>query len=161
MKPTASSTLLVAATMGGVALWATEYVLLSVGRPVLVPPLTWGVAFGLLGIIILVAAWPIRAHALAPEPATRVDPFYATRVVLLAQASALTGAGFTGGGVGVLVFFLTRPVLSSAALWLSVLALLGAILLMVGGLVAQKWCTLPPDSTDVEGSALPEGEPGR
>jgi hypothetical protein len=87
-----------------------------------------------------------------------VDPFYATRVVLLAKAGSLAGSALTGVGIGFLIFFASRPVVSSDALWPSIVAVVGALVLIVSALIVERWCTLPPDSPESGDDAVPEGE---
>ena len=158
MTHTRTSTMVMCALMGAVVTGAGQWLLVTTGEPALVPPVTWGVALAALGVILLVLAWPIRKHVRSSTPSGIVDPFYATRVLLLSKAGALAGAGFTGVALGFIGFFVTRPVLSSEAVWPSTLALVGALVLMVSGLVAERWCTVPPDSHESSSEALPEGE---
>lgn len=148
--------MVILAIIGGVVAWALQGVLGMLGQPVIVPPWSWGVGLGLLGALLLGIAWPIRQRLHSGTRSDLLDPFYATRVVLLAKSSTLSGAVFLGGALGVGVFFLMRPVVTPDNLWASAAALLGAILLMGGGIAAERWCTLPPDSTS--GSALDEPE---
>lgn len=158
MTHTSSTTLIMAALMGGVLGWAGQWALVSSGNPALIPPVTWGVAVATLGAVILALAWPIRVQVRAQVRISPVDPFYATRVVLLAQAGAVGGAALAGVALGCVVFFLGRPVLSGEGLWLSALAVVGAIVLAVCALIAERWCTLPPDSSDPGTGGVPEGE---
>jgi hypothetical protein len=75
-----------------------------------------------------------------------VDPFYATRVVMLAKASALGGGLLTGGGIGLLVYLLSRSVAPGVgSLGLTIAALVGAVVLLAGGLIAELMCRIPPD----------------
>lgn len=145
MKPTSALPLVILGGVGVVAGWVTEIMLVSSGRPSLVPPLTLGVALALIGGLLIIGALPVY-RVVRRLPGASVDPFYATRIVLLAKASSLTGALLTGVAAAVLVFLLTRsvvPVASSIAM--AAVALVGASLLLAGGLIAEKMCTLPPD----------------
>lgn len=158
MTHTRPTTMVIVAIIGGVVAWALDGVLSALGQPVIVPPWSWGVGLGLLGTLILAIAWPIRQRLHVTPRRDLVDPFYATRVVLLAKSTSVAGSVFVGAAIGVGIFFLTRPVVTEDTLWASAGALLGAILLMVGGITAERWCTLPPGSS--EGGALgqPEGD---
>jgi hypothetical protein len=151
-------TMVILAIIGGVAAWALEGVLSALGQAVIVPPWSWGLGLGLLGALVLSIAWPIRQRLHSASGRELLDPFYATRVVLLAKSTTVAGSLFLGAALGVGVFFLTRPVVTEETLWASAGALVGAILLTGTGLAAERWCTLPPDST--QGSALeaPEGD---
>lgn len=159
MKPTSLLGVLGAGVIGAIALWAIGRLVIASGQPAIVPPLTWSVALAVLGLVIVALAWPIRRRLASPSRQAPVDPFYATRVVLLAKSSALAGATFAGGAGGLLLVFLQRPVAAGIPLWLTVAAIAGAIVLTVGGVVAERWCTLPPDSPDDESVASPQGEP--
>jgi hypothetical protein len=158
MTQTRPTTMVTLAIIGGVVAWALEVVLSALGQPAIVPPWSWGVGLGLLGALVLAIAWPIRQRLHLAPRRDLLDPFYATRVVLLAKSTSVAGSLFLGAAMGVGIFFLTRPVVTEDTLWASAMALLGAILLMVGGTTAERWCTLPPDSA--QGSALeaPEGD---
>lgn len=93
-----------------------------------------------------------RVDEAAPK---RVDPVYAVRVLAFAKASSLAGSVLAGGSAGVLVFVLTRPVIAQGLLPESIAGVVGAVVLLVAGLVAESWCLLPPDSRDARHAAAP------
>ena len=139
------------AVLGGAALWFVETALAASGRPVLIPPFTLAVALLLIGVIIVVMAWPVRRVARG-DRSKRVDPFYATRVVMLAKASSLGGALLAGGGLGIASYLLSRSVLPAVgSVTMGIATAAGAILLLVAGLVAEHWCAIPPDDDDPQG----------
>ncbi|MGK2939293.1 MAG: DUF3180 domain-containing protein [Solirubrobacteraceae bacterium] len=150
MTRTKPLTLVLLAVLGATVLWFTQVALATGGRPVLIPPFTLAVALVLIGVIIVAMAWPVWRVSRRVAGA-RVDPFYATRVVMLAKASSLSGAILAGGGTGVVGYLVTRSVLPPAG---SIATAVGAILLLVAGLIAEHWCTIPPDDEDRTG--LPE-----
>ena len=79
-------------------------------------------------------------------PDARIDPFYATRVVMLAKASSLGGALLTGAGIAVAAYLLSRSVLPGVgSVVLAFASAAGAAILLVAGLVAEHMCTIPPD----------------
>lgn len=158
MTHTRPVTIVIVAIIGGVGSWALEGVLSALGEPAIVPPWSWGFGLTLLGVLVVAVAWPIRQRLQSTSQGNLLDPFYATRVVLLAKSTAVAGALFLGAAVGIGVFFLTRPVVAEDTLWSSAGALIGAILLMGSGLLAERWCTLPPHSTGESGREAPEGE---
>jgi hypothetical protein len=160
MKHTSARSLIIAAFIGAGVVWLIEVLLVSVGEPMLVPPRTWSAALVILGGAIMALAWPIRSWVQGNTTGSIVDPFYATRVVLLAKSMSVGGAGVMGGALGILVFLVSRPVLSPDGLWLSGAAVVGAIVLMVGGMVAERWCTLPPGTSEGDTLVAPEGESG-
>jgi hypothetical protein len=96
---------------------------------------------------VVALALPVRRASRAAVR-TPIDPFYATRVVLLAKASSFTGALLGGAAVGIVVELLARPVASGGTLWGGVAMLVAAVVLLVAGLVAEWFCTVPPDDED-------------
>ena len=56
-----------------------------------------------------------------------------------------------GFGIGITLFLLTRSVVPAAdTVWLALATAIGAALLLAGGLVAEAFCTLPPDDPEAE-----------
>jgi Na+/melibiose symporter-like transporter len=140
--------LVLLAVLGGGATWLLQTALASAGQPVLIPPFTLAVALTLIGVIMVVMALPVR-RVTRGTARKRVDPFYATRVVMLAKASSLSGALLAGGGLGIAGYLLTRSVLPGVgSVTMAFATALGAILLLVAGLVAENMCTIPPDDDD-------------
>lgn len=147
MKRTKVSTLLLLVAIGAVGAGLVQAVLASVGRPIIIPPFTLPVALAAIGVIVVLMAAPIRRMVRGTSsPRGPVDPFYATRVVMLAKASALGGGLLTGGGVGLLVYLLSRSVAPGVgSLRLTIAAVIGAAVLLAGGLIAETMCRIPPD----------------
>ena len=152
MSRTSPTSLLVLFLIGAGAGWLVELMLVGSGRPSLVPPFTLGTALGLIGILVVVLALPVW-RVVRRVAGAKVDPFYATRIVLLAKASSLAGSLLTGLAAAVVVFLLTRSVVAAAgSVGMAVVTLVGAALLLIGGLVAEKMCTLPPEDEERPGS---------
>lgn len=148
--------LLVLAVLGGAVMWFVETALAASGRPVLIPPFTLALALVLIGVIIVIMAWPVRRVARG-DRSRRVDPFYAARVVLLAKASSLGGALLAGGGIGIAGYLLSRSVLPAVgSVTMGVATAVGAILLLVAGLIAEYWCTIPPEDDDTKRPGTPD-----
>jgi len=140
--------LLLLALLGGGAGWFLETLLVSAGSPAFIPPYTLAVVLAAIGVIVVFVARPVY-RAVRRTATTRVDPFYATRAVVLAKASSLTGALFGGVAAGVLVFLLTRSVVpAGGAVAMTIVTIAGSVILLAGGLIAEKMCTLPPDDDD-------------
>lgn len=145
MTRTRPATLVLLAVAGGAFGWLVEMMLVAMGSRAVVPPLTLTFTLVVLAAVALALAWPVR-QSVRGKVRRRVDPFQATRVVVLAKASSLSGALLTGVGAGVLAFLASRPVVASTdALWLAAAAAAGALVLTTAGLVAEAWCTIPPD----------------
>jgi hypothetical protein len=150
--------LLVAVALLGAALgWLLETALVASGRAAFIPPVTLAAALALIAVIVVVMAVPVF-RVVRGTAKSRIDPFYATRVVLLAKATSITGALLGGAAVAVLVYLLTRSVTPpTASLGLAIATVVAGVLLLVGGLVAEKMCTLPP-SDDDDTTTLPASQ---
>jgi hypothetical protein len=145
MTRTHPATLVLLAVAGGALGWLTEMMLVAMGSRAVVPPLTLTVTLVALAAVALALAWPIR-QSVRGKVRRRVDPFQATRVVVLAKASSLCGALLAGAAAGMFTFLASRPVVASTdSLWLAAIAAVSALVLMTAGLVAELWCTIPPD----------------
>ena len=134
--------------LGFTVAWFTQTVLVSMGRAVVIPPVTLAIALVGIGVIIVVMALPVRRVARRVAGAS-IDPFYATRIVMLAKASSLAGALLGGAGLGIVVYLLTRSVVPDlGSITTAVAAAVGALVLLIGGLVAEHMCSLPPDDKE-------------
>ncbi|MGV8886387.1 MAG: DUF3180 domain-containing protein [Microbacteriaceae bacterium] len=154
MTPTRIPVLLVLAAIGAAIGWILEAGLVAMGRAIAVPPVTLAVSLALVAVIIVAMAMPVY-RVVRGTATKRVDPFYATRVVVLAKASSLAGALLSGGGLAILGFVLSRsivPAVGSVAL--TVATAVCAVGMLVAGLVAEKMCTLPPREDDMNSPQL-------
>jgi len=148
MKRTRPTSLIGLGVLGLVVGFLGEFAAASSGLAVFVPPLTLPITLVAVAIIVVAFAVPIR-RAVRGRSSRRIDPFQATRIVVLAKACGLSGALLTGAGIGILIFIFTRDVLpASNAVLLTALGTAGAVVLLVAGLVAEYFCTLPPDDKD-------------
>ncbi len=157
MKHTRVTTLIMLAVVGAAAGALLELALVSSGRPIVNPPFTLAIALAVIGGIVVTLAIPILRMTRATT-APRIDPFYATRVLMLAKACAMTGALLVGGGVGVLVYLLTRTVIGVGSVTQAIAAIIGAGVLLAGGLIAEHMCRVPPEDDDKNG---PGKEPAK
>ena len=158
MKTTRVGSLVGLAVIAGLVSYLAEALLVRLGEPQFIPPITLGVALVFIGVIIPAMAWPVRKLTRATDDSPKsapVDPFYATRVLLLAKAGALTGAVLAGIGLGIVGFVVTRAVLAFTPLVLTLISVVGGVVLSVGGVIAERWCQVPPADSD----GLEEGEP--
>jgi hypothetical protein len=136
------------AAFGFVVGFLLEYGLEAYGRPLLVAPLTMPFTLVVVAAVVLGVAIPIR-RTVTGKRNGRIDPFRATRIVVLAKASSLVGALLTGASLGVVVYFTTRPVLPAiGSMWLAIASCVGAAVLTTAGLIAEHLCTLPKDEDD-------------
>jgi hypothetical protein len=148
MRPTRASTLIGVAVVAAVAGYAVDAILTSRQAPSLLMSVPLGITLLFIGIALLFMAVPVRRHARGTA-ARRVDPLYATRVVLLAKASSICGALFGAFALGLVVYLLTRSVLPSLGSTLpNAVALGGGLVLTVCALVAERMCIAPPPEDD-------------
>lgn len=108
-----------------------------------VPALAWA-AILLIGVLVGVLGWNVRQYTRGRRP--RMDLLLAARTVVLATASAYTGAVLSGWYaaqilvvVGDLHIDARRVVAVSAGV-----AALCALALAVVGLLVERWCEVPP-----------------
>lgn len=149
MKRTRLGTLLTLLVVGFGGGLLTQMVLSSSGRPGVIPPYTLALVLVVIGVLVVLLALPVRRSVRgAAEKKRPVDPFYALRVLVLAKASALTGALGLGVGSGFVAFMLTRSVTTAETVGSAAAMVAGALVLLVGGLVAESMCRLPPDDGD-------------
>ena len=148
MKRTQPGTVILLVLVGLVFGFLLEVTAVATGSPILILPITLPIALVVIGVAVALLAWPIR-QATRGKPGRRVDPFMAMRVAVLAKASAFSGALFLGAGLGIVLYVLTRSVVPTVtSVWLAIGMAVGAALLLTGGLVAEHFCTLPPDDDD-------------
>ena len=144
MRRTSVVSLIVIGVVAAAGAWMLQLGLAASGRPVLVPPFTLPLALGAIGAIVVSLAVPIRRMTRG-SMTSPVDPFFATRIVMLAKASALSGALLSGVALGLLIHLLTRAVVPAiGSLAPSIAAIVGAAVLLACGLVAEHMCRIPP-----------------
>ena len=145
MTKTRPLVLVLYAVIGAAVGWLLEAVLDSNGFGVLVPPFSLAITVAVIGAFVVVLAIPVR-RAVRERKTHRVDPFYATRVVVLAKASSIFGSLLLGAALGILVFVLTRTTITGVgSIFPSTAAVIGSIVLLVCGLVGENMCSIPPD----------------
>lgn len=154
MTRTRLSRLVALAAAGAIAGLLGQLGLGALGLSKLIPAPSLAVTLVLVAAVVVALAVPVRRATRGPVR-RRVDPFYATRVVVLAKASAVAGALLAGAGAGMLVELLVRPVSTPDAVWRTGAMLAAAGVMLVAGLVAESMCTVPPG--DDEGDP-PGGE---
>lgn len=114
----------------------------------------------LVGAAAIALAVPVR-RSTRGNPEHRVDPFYATRVVVLGKASALGGALIAGVGLGLVLELAFRSGGPGADAYLRVFSVLaGGLALLAGGLIAEFLCTVPPPDEDDPDAGPPTATAG-
>jgi uncharacterized protein DUF3180 len=114
-------------------------------------PLAAGLPFAVLGAAEAIGGTALRSRIRDRTGARPVDPLMATRAVLVARASAQAGAIMTGAWVGLLVYVAPRSADIAAAAddtAAAALGVVGALVLVGGGLWLQHCCRTPDDPED-------------
>ena len=154
MTRTRASSILVLAVIGAVLGFFLQTALAAASQPKFVPAYTIALSLVIVAALVIALAVPIR-RATRGKVRRRIDPFHATRVVVIAKASSLAGGLLTGLAIGLLAELLVRSGgVNSDSLLKTLATLGGAVVLLVAGLVGEFLCTVPPPSDD-EGRDLP------
>jgi hypothetical protein len=150
MKRTHVSTLIAFTVSGLVVGYLGDLAIVSGGGKAIVPPLSLPITLVGVSVLVVALAWPIR-RAVKRKTTKHLDPFRAMRTAVLAKACSMSGALVFGFGLGITLFLITRSVVPSVeTVWLAIATAIGAGLLLAGGLLAEHFCTLPPDDTQLE-----------
>jgi Protein of unknown function (DUF3180) len=148
VKRTRPLFLVIYAVAAAIIGWLLQTALTASGSAVISPPFTLTVTLVVIGLVVVAFAWPVR-RAVRDRDNHHVDPFYATRVLVLAKASSIAGSLLFGAAVAIVGYLLTRSVVAGVgSIFTSGAAVLGSVVLLVCGLVAENMCSIPPDDKD-------------
>ncbi len=128
------------------------------GTLLAVPVVAWVVVLVIAGLVGALG-WNVRQYTAGRRP--ELDMLLAARTVVLATASAYTGALLTGwyaAQVLVVLGDLDIPGRRDVAVTAGVAAG-AAIVLVAVGLVVERWCEVPPPDDDEGGGAAASGTP--
>jgi hypothetical protein len=111
-------------------------------------PLSAGLPLAVLGVAEAIGGSALRSRIRDRSGARPVQPLVAARAVLVARASALAGAVMTGVWAGLLAYVAPRSGDVAAAAGdttAAALGVVGALVLVGGGLWLQHCCRTPDD----------------
>jgi hypothetical protein len=111
-------------------------------------PLSAGLPLAVLGLAEAIGGSALRSRIRDRSGARPVPPLVAARAVLVARASALAGAVMTGVWAGLLAYVAPRSGDVAAAAGdttAAALGVVGAVVLVGGGLWLQHCCRTPDD----------------
>lgn len=148
MKRTRPLALVIYAVAAAIIGWLIQTALTAKGSAVLSPPFTLAITLVVIGLVVVGFAIPVR-RAVRDRENHEVDPFYATRVLILAKASSIAGSLLFGLTVAIITYLLTRAVVAGVgSVFTSASGVIGSAVLLICGLVAENMCSIPPDDKD-------------
>lgn len=159
MQRTRLRTLLLLAIGTAAVGWFVLRVLSRHGRDVPAVPWPMVALLVLLAVVVFVMGWQVRQYLRGKNPS--LDPVRAARTAALAKAACYAGALLTGwyvaqvlAVVDMLQIEAQRDRAGAAAL-----AGLGAVVLVVAGMLAEWFCRIPPPQDDSSQTARRGPEP--
>lgn len=129
------------------------------------PEVTWAapLTLGLYAVALLLLARV--TYRTIHEEVERLDPHRAVRLLVLGKASAVAGAGVAGAYFAYALSFAAEwdTALPRERVTHALVACLGAVAVMVGGLLLERACRVPGDSDDADepGGGVASGNSGR
>jgi Protein of unknown function (DUF3180) len=145
MKPARASSAILTALVTAVVAWFALDLWSRQGGRLL--PLPWFAAVAIVAVaaVVLVLGWEVR-RSVRGQRSAPIDPLVAARIVVLAKAAVYGGAVLAGWyGAQALVLLSNVSPLRRERLLVAGATALSAVVLVVAGLVAQRWCRLPDD----------------
>lgn len=160
MKPTKVLTLVGWAVPAATVGYLLSKIITSNGGQVPVTPINLLLTLVAISIILAGFAVPMlryrralteqKKNSSSPRP-KRLNPFYAVRLLILAKATAISGALFTGWHIGVIWMQLSSPV-TTDSIWQNVGALIASIFMVIVGLVVERICRIKDDGAEPHNS---------
>lgn len=146
---------------GGTGLLAWLLLRALEGQGVTLPPVPWLVVAVLLviSVVVFTMGWAVRQFLRGKRP--NLDPLRAARTAVLAKASSYTGSLLAGWyAAQVLLVVGDLDIASRRARAISAgLAVAGAVLLAVVGLIVEWFCRVPPQDKPTERSGRDSADP--
>jgi hypothetical protein len=149
--------------LAGVAATALAYLVLRIwiGQGGAMPPATWGALIVLVFMAcgVFFAGLPVRRF-LRGQAKKPLNPIRAMRTVVLAQASALTGAVVTGWYLAQALVLLPNFDIASvrSLAWRMAALAAGGVLMVVAGLLTQAMCRVDKNQGDQDADRQRDGE---
>ncbi|MET3205138.1 MULTISPECIES: DUF3180 domain-containing protein [Micrococcaceae] len=160
MKPINPVRLLLIGVVLTVAGWSATVVTTrySMATPVL--PATALATMGVIVAITLVLGIRVLRWRNSTKRKKALDPILAARTLVLAQACAYAGTVLLGWHAGIFLDQLRIWNLRSDQdiTWVAIAVAAGGLVMIVVGLLVERFCKIPPEDTD---AAPGDGKPGR
>lgn len=165
MKPINPLRLMLIGVILAVAGWSATVVTSRYGIATPVLPATALATMGVIVIITLilgirVVRWRNSLKPGSKAKTTQLDPLLAARTLVLAQACAYAGTVLLGWHAGIVLDQLRIWSLRSdqGITWLALAMAGGGLVMIVVGLVVERFCRIPPedgDTTSTDGKGRP------
>jgi hypothetical protein len=156
VKPTKVLTLIGWVVPAATAGYLLSRIITSNGGQVPVTPINLLLTLVAISIILAGFAVPMlryrraladqQKNSSSPRP-KRLNPFYAVRLLMLAKATAMSGALFTGWHIGVIWMQLSSPV-TTDSIWQNAGGLIASIAMVIVGLVVERICRIKDDGAE-------------
>lgn len=152
MRPSRPGLLLGLGVLAAVLTWSGLRIWVATGGTE--PELFWRttLTIGLLAVAVFGIGWPVRQWV-AGDKSRRIDALRAARTAVLAKAATFAGTLLVGFSAGFAADLL--PTVEIAArrsqLLVALADLVVSALLLVAGLVVERWCRVPPSEDDTPG----------
>ena len=155
MKKVSLALLTAITAVVGVVSWIVDAMLIGGGASPF--PVPWSVAVVLIVAASAVVSFGWRVREYQQGRAAHLDPFTATRTVMLAHAAAYTGAVLLGvyGAHALALIGDWGHAPRREVIVASILAAVGSAVLAGAGLVVQRWCETGGDSGQSSVDASP------
>ncbi|WP_320537247.1 DUF3180 domain-containing protein [Pseudarthrobacter sp. IC2-21] len=158
MKPISPGRLLLIGVALTVAGWSATVVTTrySLATPVL--PVTALATMAVIVVITLILGIRVLRWRNSTKRKKALDPILAARTLVLAQACAYAGTVLLGWHVGIFLDQLRIWNLRSdqGITWVAIAVAGGGLVMIVVGLLVERFCRIPPEDTDAAG----DGKPG-
>ncbi|MGX1162819.1 uncharacterized protein DUF3180 [Arthrobacter sp. SLBN-100] len=165
MKPLNPLGLMLIGVILAVAGWSATVVTSRYGMATPVLPATALATMGVIVAITLILGIRILRWRNSNKPnstskKTVLDPLLAARTLVLAQACAYAGTVLLGWHVGIFLDQLRIWSLRSnqGITWLALAMAGGGLVMIVVGLLVERFCRIPPEDGDTNSA---DGKPGR
>jgi hypothetical protein len=165
MKPLNPLRLMLICVILAVAGWSATVVTSRYGMSTPVLPATALATMGVIVAITLILGirilrWRNSNKPNSTKKKTMLDPLLAARTLVLAQACAYAGTVLLGWHVGIFLDQLRIWSLRSnqGITWLALAMAGGGLVMIVVGLLVERFCRIPPEDGDANSI---DGKPGR
>lgn len=160
MKPISPGRLLLIGLVLTIAGWSATVVTTRYGLATPVLPVTALATMAVIVVITLILGIRVLRWRNSTKRKKALDPILAARTLVLAQACAYAGTVLLGWHVGIFLDQLRVWNLRSdqGITWVAIAVAGGGLVMIVVGLLVERFCRIPPEDTD---AGVGDGKNGR